>query len=295
MRRKAELILFLTTFFWASAFIVVKESLHYIQPFTFAALRFVFGALFYFPVLLFGKNLRGKWFLSREGFLLGLCLALGFLLQTLSLVYTSASNSAFLTSLFVIFVPLLGFLIFKEKFSKRILWGLLLSVVGLYFLSKPDFAQNSVVGLGDFLSILCALAFAVQIMLISRFTRKGNAVVLAWQQIFWCGFLCAVMALIFESASFPELKINFVMPRVWGGVLYCSLLCTALAFWVQGIYQRHTSDFRATIIYTIEPVLATVMAVALKQEVIGQTKVLAFFILFAGILLALEPNKNQMS
>jgi drug/metabolite transporter (DMT)-like permease len=64
---------------------------------------------------------------------------------------------------------------------------------------------------------------------------------------------------------------------------------------VQGIYQRHTTDFRATIIYTVEPVLATIMAVLLKQEVVGQTKVLAFFILFAGILLALEPNKNQMS
>jgi drug/metabolite transporter (DMT)-like permease len=288
VRRRAEIILLLTTLFWGAAFVFVKEALLFVPPFSFAALRFLVGALAFFPFIFWMTKERQGIFFSREGFLLGLCLAMGFLLQTMALVYTSASSSAFLTSLFVILVPLLSFLIFKERLVGRSYLSLALAVAGLYLLSKGgDSEELSLNRLGDFLSLLCALAFAIQIMLVSRFTRRKNVTLLAFQQLLWCGILCFVMAFIFEGEDLARLPEALSIPEVWVSVAFCGLLATAFAFWVQCAFQKDTSEFRASLIYATEPVIATICAVLYGQEILSLQKIISFVLLSLSILASL--------
>jgi drug/metabolite transporter (DMT)-like permease len=141
--------------------------------------------------------------------------------------------------------------------------------------------------LGDFLALSCALGFASQIMLVSRYTRKIDEDILNFQQILWCGILCFVFSLIFENLTFFRINVIYTNATVWGALLFCAFFATALAFGVQSRYQKHTTEFRASLIYALEPITATLFAIVWSQEKVTLQNSLGFVLLFLGTLISL--------
>jgi drug/metabolite transporter (DMT)-like permease len=238
-----RLALFLTTVIWGGTFPATKAALAQIPPLSFLLLRFALGAMLvglWFAVVR-GRLYRDRALLAASG--TATCfLFLGYVLQTVGLRYTAASNSAFLTALYVIFVPLI-----LRRFDGRILLATAVAVVGLWFLIKPGSSMN----IGDLLTLGCALAFAGHIACLERFTRKFDAPsLLAWQM--------AVVTLLFVPLTWwEEAPASAFSPT---GVLLVGLAITGGlatgAFAVQMWAQQTVPAHQVALVFASEPVYA---------------------------------------
>jgi len=238
-----RLALLLTTFIWGATFPATKAVLEQIPPLSFLFLRFFLGAL-----LVGGGFLLWRLRLHREPALLkastiATCwLFLGYLLQTVGLNYTTASNSAFITALYVIIVPII-----LRRFDRRVWLATGIATVGLWLLVKPNGSGN----LGDVLTLGCAAAFAAHIACLERFTREVDAPSLfAWQMI---AMVCLLLpTLLVEQApahAFAPTALLLVGLGVTGGLATGAF---AIQMWVQRIVPAQ----QVALIFSSEPAYA---------------------------------------
>lgn len=238
-----RLALLLTTFIWGATFPATKAVLEQIPPFSFLFLRFLLGAL-----LVGGGYLLLRFHLHREPALLRASaiatgwLILGYVFQTIGLNYTTASNSAFITALYVVIVPLI-----LRRFDRRVWVAIGIATVGLWLLVKPSASAN----LGDILTLVCAIAFAAHIACLERFTRAVDAPSLfAWQMIAMVVLLCP--ALLVEQApaqAFAPTSLLLVGLGVTGGLATGAF---AVQMWVQRILPAQ----QVALIFASEPAYA---------------------------------------
>jgi drug/metabolite transporter (DMT)-like permease len=219
-------------------------------------------------------NLRSIW----SGSLVGLTLYAGMMLQVTGLKTTSASNSAFITGLNVIMVPIISVLLLKKKPPINALFGVVLASLGLFVLK--GFSGNWTIG--DTLTLLCALCFALQIIFIDKFASDVNIYHLAIVQIasaaifYIITWICADMA----SAAAP-----FVIDsKIILTVLYTGALGTALGFGVQTIAQKYTTPTRTALIITCEPVFGALFALIIP-DVYGKTEVMTIRMILGCLLI----------
>jgi drug/metabolite transporter (DMT)-like permease len=243
----ADLALAGVTFIWGATFVVVKEALESSSTLLFLALRFTLaaGAL----ALLFRRRLerptRAVW---RAGTFVGLALFLGYLFQTLGLRLTTPAKSAFITGLSVVLVPVLGAVVYRSRPGANAWAGVACGAAGLYLLVAPAGAWR--ISTGDLLTFLCAVCFAVHILLLGRFSRRVGVADLSVIQV----GVAALLALgSFWWAEQPF--VRWTAPLL-GAVVACGLLATALAFSVQTWAQQFTSPTHTALILTLEPVFA---------------------------------------
>jgi drug/metabolite transporter (DMT)-like permease len=238
-----RLALLLTTFIWGATFPATKAVLEQIPPFSFLFLRFLLGAL-----LVGGGYLLWRLRLHREPAVLrasaiATCwLFLGYVLQTVGLRYTTASNSAFITALYVVIVPLI-----LRRFDRRVWVATGIATVGLWLLVKPSASGN----IGDLLTLGCALAFAAHIACLERFTREVDAPSLfAWQMM-------ASVVLLFPTmlieqppvGAFAPTTLLFIALGVTGGLATGAF---AIQMWVQRIVPAQ----QVALIFASEPAYA---------------------------------------
>ncbi|WP_297536156.1 DMT family transporter [Thermococcus sp.] len=250
--KRAELILLTITAMWGFTFPAMKVSLDYLPPILFLAYRFGIASLLML-ILFRSKVLRNDtlW----EGFLLGLTLFFGHGFQIVGLEYTTASNSAFITSLYVVFTPFIAYFLLGERVKARDVLSLAIALTGLYLIS----GASSSIGYGDFLTALCAVSFAFQIVLVQRFGEK-DYLSLAFWQIFWNFVFSLIFALAVEPKVFPR----ELLP--WLGLLYTALFGTVVAFTLQVKYQKYTTAYKAALIYSMEPIFGSLSAFILLGE-----------------------------
>ena len=178
MKQQMEgtLALLLGTFIWGTAFIAQSVGMELIGPFTFQAIRCILGVIFLFLASLVfdckvgvAGSLR-KWRnpkLWRSGIICGIALFVATSLQQVGLVYTAPGKAGFLTAMYIVLVPILGIFVHRRP-GLNAVFSVLLALVGLYLLSFTDISGINV---GDLFMIACALAFAVQILLIDRYAQ----------------------------------------------------------------------------------------------------------------------------
>jgi len=184
-----RLALLLTTLIWGATFPATKVVLEQLPPLSFLFLRFCLGAfLVVVGMLLLGFPFRREPCVLRASAIATVWLFLGYLLQTVGLWYTTASNSAFITALYVVFVPLV-----LRRFGRRVCLATSIAMGGLWLLVKPAIAMN----VGDLLTLGCAMAFAAHIACLERFTREVDAPSLFTLQM-------VAMAVIFFPAMMLE-------------------------------------------------------------------------------------------
>jgi drug/metabolite transporter (DMT)-like permease len=235
--------LLLTTFIWGATFPATKAVLEQMPPLSFLFLRFLLGA-----VLVGGGFLLWRLRLDRKSTVLkasatATCwLFLGYVLQTVGLHYTTASNSAFITALYVVFVPLI-----LRRFDRRVWLATGIAIVGLWLLVKPSGFGN----LGDVLTLGCAVAFAAHIACLERFTREVDAPSLfAWQMLAMVALL--LPALLVEQApaqAFAPTALLLLALGVTGGLATGAF---AIQMWVQRIVPTQ----QVALIFASEPAYA---------------------------------------
>jgi drug/metabolite transporter (DMT)-like permease len=238
-----RLALLLTTFIWGATFPATKAVLEQIPPFSFLFLRFLLGALLVGAGYLFWRlRLHREPAVLRASAIATCWLFLGYVLQTVGLNYTTASNSAFITALYVVIVPLI-----LRRFERRVWLATGIATVGLWLLVKPSASGN----LGDVLTLGCALAFAAHIACLERFTREVDPPSLfAWQMMASVVLLFPTMLIEQAPAqAFAPTALLLVGLGVTGG------LATG-AFAVQMWVQRIVPAQQVALIFASEPAYA---------------------------------------
>lgn len=275
LEKRSALWLLVITGFWGSTFPVTKNALHYISPALFIFLRFALAALVVY--LIFRKRIRQarRAALVPAG-LIALTIFTGFIAQTVGLQYTSANKSAFITSMYVVFVPFISYILEKRKLTAGPAAGVILAVAGLYLLARP---RAGVVNLGDILTLACAVAFAFQIVLTNIYTRRCDPAALLFYEFLATAGLCLPLLLLPAP------------PPAWNGslllaLLYIALVATVFNIYIQNTYQKNVPTTRAALIYATEPVFASVFAFLFLGETFTRTGMIGAALIIAGLVVS---------
>jgi drug/metabolite transporter (DMT)-like permease len=250
----ALVALIIVTAIWGSTFIVVKEAVLRMPVMDFLGVRFTFAAI---VMLALRPNCLKN--MTRLGLvhsvILGIVLGLGFITQTYGLQHTSAAVSGFITGMFVVLTPIISWVLLKQKFGLNIWGAVALATVGLGFISLNGWS----IGIGELLTLSCALFFALHIVGLGEWSARHNAYGMAFLQI-------AVVAVISMTIAIPN---GITLPSdtiTWGAVFLTAIFATALGFLVQTWAQSLISPTRVAITMTMEPVFAGLFAVIIVGE-----------------------------
>lgn len=218
------------------------------------------GVLLLLATLALRKNPFTNW---KWGVLAGLVLYLLMVPQVIGLQYTSASNSGFITGLFVVFVGVLQYVWFRTPIAKHRLFAIVLALIGLWLLTGGVHGVN----IGDLITVLAALFYAVDILILTHISQKlgTHALVLSFQHIAVAGMLALLTApLIGESLSVTT-------TAAWQGIVYLAVFGSAIAVWLQVWGQQFVTPVRAGLLLGLEPLFGAVFAAFFIQEQLGVT------------------------
>lgn len=279
---RADLILLVITVVWGASFSLMKIVLEYMPAYAYLSLRFMLAAVVL--LVLFRKNL--KRFNKRTllcGCIIGVFMFGGMAFQVVGLYTTSASNSGFITGLNVVIVPVIAAVLLKKRPDRASVIGIVIAFVGLFFLSG---GLNFNFNYGDFLTFLCAICWAFQIISIDRFTQTEDASLLAIIQVAFVGLASTGLWLTADAGK--PIDIN---GTVIGILLFTAILGSALAFGGQTIAQKDTTPSHTALILTAEPVFAVIFAMIIPNasgvtEIPSLTKALGCALILAGMLVS---------
>ncbi len=281
---KGEIILFLTALIWGLAFIFQSTASSVLGPFTFNGSRFLLGAISLLPLLRFnrhGINLKKCAFL---GGILGLCICIGANLQQYAIAFTSAGKAGFITSLYMIFVPIICMIFYKDKISKWVLLAILMAVGGLYLLCGGSLELT----FADIYLIGAALFFALQIIFVDRYTRDVNSVSLSFFQYLSAALVSIIMALFFEDIRFETLF------EASGAILYTGILSTGVAYTLQIIGQKYTEPSVASILLSLEAVIAAIAGYLFLNQSLSLSELFGCMLMLGAVLLSqLRPKEKE--
>lgn len=281
---KADLALLFITFIWGSTFIIVKEGIKEIPPYTFMFIRFCIGTAFlclFFPQKL--KLIGGRTILY--GSLIGIAVFIGYAFQTIGLQYTTASKSAFITGLSVVLVPVLAIFSTGKKPTKQAVAGTVIAFIGLIMLTWNG-ASITEINKGDLYTLIAALGFSFSIILIDAFAVKADSTALAIIQT----VVVAALNLIFMLWREPVISAADLMtPTVWTALLITGILATGLATYIQNRVQTFTSPTHTALIFACEPVFGALFAFIIAGEKLGWLASAGCMLILLGTLAAEIP------
>jgi drug/metabolite transporter (DMT)-like permease len=281
MRVRAELALAGITVIWGTTFVIVKSALADVSTFLFLALRFSLAAI----VLAFIYRKAVRRAALGPGLLAGGLLFTAYVFQTLGLELTTASKSAFLTGLSIPLVPLVSSLVYRNKPRLVEVAGIVVATFGMMLMTFPGVANTGAatmpfaIGRGDLLSFLCAVTFALHIVVIAHFSPIMGFESLAVIQI----AVAAVAGLVLSPFAEP-VRFHLTTGTVVA-VLVTGLLATAVAFTTMAWAQQYTSATRAALIFALEPVVAWLTSYVLTGETMAFRGKVGASAILAGILL----------
>ena len=280
---QAEIYLLGIVVIWGSTFAIIKGILDQIMPFTFLAYRFFWAA--FILGLIFWKRLKNiDKIILGKGFLIGIFLFLGFTFQTVGLKYTTATKAGFITGLSVILVPIISHFFIREKISKNSILGVILAVIGLWFL---NYNSSFIFNFGDFLVLLCAVSFAMHIISVGLYARKVDYVLLVMVQLTTAFVLSFLMVLFFE-----RLGIHLYYPSgVWWSIILTGIFATALAFYMQNKFQRYSTATKTAIIFSGEPIFGAIFAYLLLGEKVGLIAWIGGLLIIFGMIISQREKK----
>ena len=270
--RPHDLALVLGALCFGGTFLVVQDAIEDVEPVPFLAVRFTIGALVLWPVARRRPASPGE---LRDGVWGGLALLAGYLFQTVGLQYTDSATSAFITYLLVVVVPVLGFLVHRRRPQAATLAGVALAVVGLVLLTDPG--DGSGFGKGEGLTVGCAVAFAVHVLVVDATARRHDPIRLATVQVAVVGLACAVPGAFLGGYRFTGSAL--------AAAVATGVVATAIAFVLQVTGQRVVPPTRAALLLLLEPVFAGVLA-GFTDEPLGGTQLFGAGVILLAVLLS---------
>ena len=281
---KGELFLLTTALIWGFAVVLQTTVVDVIGTLTFNGVRYLIGAASLLPLLRFARSGVDNKRCIGLGILMGLCISLGANLQMEAMAhYSSAAKVGFITSLYMVFVPILNFLMYRQKTSPFINVSIVISVVGLYFLNGADFSFE----IGDLLLIGCAFFFALQIVLIGAYAQNLNSVQLSFVQYVTAGLSSLIFAFIFE-----DIQISGIV-AAGGTLLYTGVLSTGVAYTLQIFGQKDTDPTVASLILSLEAVISALCGFLFLHQSLSSQELLGCILMFIAVLLTQIKFKGE--
>lgn len=290
----ADISLLLVALVWGATFVMVQNAISFLEPFSFNGIRFFIASILLggWLVIFERKQLKQwNWQLLWSGMIMGLWLFIGYATQTMGLLYTTSSKAGFITGLCVVLVPLFSIFFLKQRPGLNAILGVIIATAGLYLLTMTN---STSLNLGDGLVFLCAIAFAMQIIITGKYSSSYPSLLLTVVQISTVSLLSIISAFFFEDwqqAFQPEVLLN---ESVLSALIITAVFATAIAFLAQTTFQKYTTATRVALIFAMEPVFAAVTAYFWANERLTLSAVFGCLFIFAGMILAEAPIKKMI-
>ena len=281
--------LILTAAIWGFAFVVVKDSVDTIPPVYMVSIRYTIAAVLLGFVLIpqFKKLNRYYWI---HGSVTGLMLALGYITQTIGCKYTTAGKNAFLTTIYVILIPLISWPLNKKRPHFVVFLSAVMALVGIGLLALRN--EGGVLGfnVGDILTLICGLFYALHIIFTAKFSQDKNPVILTWIQFIVAAvFSWAVSPLIDGSFSVALLKSS----RVIFSMLYLGIFSSLVAFLLQNICLKYMESSLASLFLSLESVFGVIFSAIFLRERMTLVMIIGCVLIFAAITIADQFHENK--
>ena len=301
---KSPALLFLTAVVWGVAFVAQSVGMDYVGPFTFNCIRCLIGAVVLVPCIWFldrwkqrpdsascgresagapGGASDGGHALLAGGICCGLALFVASNLQQIGIQYTTVGKAGFITALYIVMVPVFGIFL-KKRAGIRVWVSVALAVAGLYLLCITD---RLALGKGDILVLLCAVVFAVHILVVDHFSAKTDGVRMSCIQFLVCGLLSGVCMLITEH---PGMRLIL---QAWQPILYAGVFSCGVGYTLQIVGQKGTDPTVASLILSLESVVSVLAGWLLLGQRLSVRELGGCALMFAAILLAQMPERLQ--
>jgi drug/metabolite transporter (DMT)-like permease len=282
MRLKADLLLFMVAIIWGTAFVAQGIAGQYKIAYLFNGVSFMLAAFILLPFIPGGMKIpknQWKWMLVA-----GIILFAGSALQQVGLMFTKVANASFLTSLYMVFIPFLLWLGFREKPHWLDLGAVVLAGVGAFLLSTSG---RFVVQAGDWMELLGSVFWAFYFILLGKFASKFASLSFAAGHFFVGGLINFVIGLFVEDIS-----ILTAAPLI-GSVLYRATLSIGIGYTLQVWGQKHTPPTDAALILGLESVFAAIAAWFLLDQSLAFIQIIGCVIIFMGVLISQLKEWNS--
>ncbi len=277
-RIQSNLSLLGASIVWGFAFVAQRQGMQFIGPLTFNGIRFLLGALTLVPVFFFlkpGLTSGEIWKpMLITGLIAGPVLMIASTFQQLGMMYTSAGNAGFITSLYIIFVPVFGFL--RRQPSPLSVWiGASIAFIGLYLLSVDS---NFRMETGDLLVFISAIFWAMHLIVLSYLSPRFDFRILAFGQFLFTGMISLVLALFFEQPQFSAIHSAFYP------IMYAGIVSAGLGFTLQVLGQKHARADHAALILSLEAVVAAFGGWLMLNEQLSGRELAGCLLMLLGVL-----------
>lgn len=287
----STLLLVIATAIWGFAFVAQSEAMNHIGPYTMNGFRALLAAVFLVPAAAVNDKIKGKHItlfgtddkqkkkdLLLGGLLCGVFVTLASTVQQIGIQYTSVGKAGFLTSSYIVFVP-----IFSLLLGKKINWngwlGVGLALVGMFLLCSKDFGAMEV-NVGDIMMIASALFFSIHILVIDKFASRTDPIRMSCIQFAVCAVVCITLAFIFETPRTEDIL------NAWFSVFFAGVLSAGVGYTLQIVAQKHIPSHVTPLIMSLESVFSLIAGAIVLHEHMNWQESIGCVIIFAAILLA---------
>jgi len=290
-----NILLILTAVIWGCAFVAQSVGMDYVGPFTYQATRSLLGGIVLIPVFLISDRAKKKAGTYRPmtkkdkkmlwlgGICCGLALCVAANLQQIGIMYTTVGKAGFITALYILIVPIFG--LFLKKRVRPLIWvSVAIAVVGLYMLC---ISETFTVAKGDLYVFACAVVFAIHILVIDHFAPHVDGVKMSCIQFFVTAILSGIVMLICEEPSWAAIKGAGI------SILYAGILSCGVAYTLQIVAQKHTNPVVASLLLSLESVVAVLAGIILLQQMPTLNEAIGCVLMFVAIILAQLPERKK--
>ena len=284
------MLLLITALIWGISFVAQSVGMESIGAFTFSGTRTLLGAVVLLPAALMNDSKRKKLMPAaehresfktdiRHGIILGLVFFVACNLQQFAFYYSTPGKIAFITALYIFFVPIFGMIFFKKRFPAAVWICAAVALAGLYMLCIGGSGIDGV-NTGDLLALLCSVGFAVHILLIDMYAPGANGALLSCVQFFVGGGISAVLMFIFEDPD-PASMQAALIPILYSGILSCGI-----AYTFQIIGQKYTDPSVASLLMCMESVFAVIASAIILGQFMNTGETIGCILMFAAIVIS---------
>ena len=300
-KMQSNILLLITAVIWGSAFVAQKAGA-VLEPFTYNGIRMLIGGLVLIPVIFIFKKVNGeneeekkseealraeKKTLLVGGLCCGLALCIASTLQQFGLYFDAdAGKAGFITSLYIVIVPVLG-LFLKQK-VKPIVWGCIaLGAVGFYLLTMAGKGEGFTLHTGELFVLICAVAFSCHILVVDHFSPKCDGIKLSCIQFLFCGIIGIICMFIFENPVWADIV------DCWLPILYCGVFSSGVAYTCQVLGQKHAEPSVASLIMSLESVFSVIFGALILGERLTLLEGLGCVVIFIAVVIPQLPSKEE--
>ena len=291
---KSNLLLILASIIWGCAFVAQNVGMNYIGPWTFSTIRFLiagFSLLAIIPILdkkrthvIRPKTKEEKMKLLLGSVLCGLALSIGSIVQQIAMLTVPVAKAGFLTTLYVLFVPMIT-LLFGKKIPLKVWIGIAMALFGLYLLSM---AGNLAIEIGEILLILAAFLFAIHIIIIGHFSTRVDPVRLSCGQLLIGGFATVIPMIVIEKPTMGSILAAYIP------LLYTGIFSSCVAYTLQIFAQKEANPTIAGMLLSLESVFAALAGYLILHQVLNTRELIGCVVIFIAIVIAQLPNRRDM-